>query len=252
MAKFWIALVLFCGFARVAGGQNGDFGPLALPQNLPSSLPSAIFRDPPRDPANPMRNEAVWVPSGGVLMNGVMYAASGAEPHPTVLNLHGTPGNEQNLDLAQALRRAGNNVLSFHYRGCWGSPGKFTQAGGVEDGLAALAFLQDPAVVAKFHIDTKRLIVIGHSYGAFVAVRVAAARPSVAAMVLIAPWNPAQDIPIFTVAPTDFAAAAHSVFNDAEGRMGGYADVDMAREILAPGYDWHLESSAVAIKKTPC
>jgi alpha/beta superfamily hydrolase len=226
-------------------------GPLAFAQNLPSNMPSAIFSDPPRDPANPMRNEAVWIPTGGVLMNGVMYAASGAEPHPTVLNLHGTPGNEQNLDLAQALRRAGYNVLSFHYRGSWGSPGQFTQAGGVDDGLAALAFLQNPVVVAKFHIDTKRLIVIGHSYGGFVAVRVAAARPSLAAVVLIAPWNPAQDIPIFTVAPANFAAAAHSIFDDDEGRMGGYTDVDMAREILAPGYDWHLESSTNTIKKTP-
>src|SRR5215469_10146487 len=248
MAKFWIALVLFCGFARVAGGQNGDFGPLALPQNLPSSLPSAIFRDPPRDPANPMRNEAVWVPSGGVLMNGVMFAAAGGEPHPTVLNLHGTPGNEQNLDLAQTLRRAGYNVLSFHYRGSWGSPGKFTQAGGVDDGAAALAFLQDPAVVAKFHIDTKRLIVIGHSYGGFVAARVSAAHPSVAAAVLLAPWNPAQDIPILTVPPEKFAAAAHSLFDDDEGRMGGYTDIDMAKEILAHGYDWHLESSAAALQ----
>jgi dipeptidyl aminopeptidase/acylaminoacyl peptidase len=107
-------------------------------QSQPSNLPSAIFVDPPRDAANPMRNEAVWIPSGGVLMNGVMYAAAGIGNHPTVLNIHGTPGNEQNMDIAQALRRAGYNVLSFHYRGAWGSPGKFTQAGGVDDCDAAL------------------------------------------------------------------------------------------------------------------
>ena len=224
---------------------------LMLAQNAPNDLPGAIFADPPRDEANPMRNEAVWIPSGGVLMNGVMPAAAGIENHPTVLNLHGTPGNEQNLDIAQTLRRAGYNVLSFHYRGSWGSPGKFTQAGGVDDGIAALVFLQDPAVVAKFHIDTKRLIVIGHSYGGFAAARVAAAHPNIAATVLLAPWNPAQDIPLFTVPPEKFAAAAHSIFDDDEGRMGGYTDVDMAREILAPGYDWHLESSAAGLKNLP-
>ena len=231
---------------------SSSFQVLLLAQNQPGNLPSAIFADPPRDPVNPMRNEAVWIPSGGVLMNGVMYAAAGIENHPTVLNLHGTPGNEQNLDIAQTLRRAGYNVLSFHYRGSWGSPGKFTQAGGVDDGVAALAFLQDPAIVAKFHIDTKRLIVIGHSYGGFVAARVAAAAPlSIVAAVLLAPWNPAQDIPLLTVPPEKFAAAAHNAFDDDEGRMGGYTDVDMAREILAPGYDWRLESSAEGLRNLP-
>jgi pimeloyl-ACP methyl ester carboxylesterase len=72
-------------------------------------------------------------------MNGFIYVAAGIQPHPTVLILHGSPGNEQNLDPAQALRRAGYNVLFFHYRGSWGSPGKFTQAGGVDDGQAAVA-----------------------------------------------------------------------------------------------------------------
>lgn len=215
-------------------------------QSQPSNLPSAIFVDPPRDSAIPMRNEAVWIPSGGLLMNGVMYAAAGIRSHPTVLNIHGTPGNEQNMDIAQTLRRAGYNVLSFHYRGAWGSPGKFTQAGGVDDCDAALAFLQDSAVGSRFHIDTKRLIVIGHSYGGFAAARIAAAHPNIAALVLLAPWNPAQDIPLFTVPPEKFAAAAHSIFDDDEGRMGGYTDVDMAKEILAPGYDWRLETSAEA------
>jgi uncharacterized protein len=240
-------LMLWCAMASVAP----SFHLPAVAQNQPGNLPDAIFDDPPRDAANPTRNEAVWIPIGGVLMNGVMYAAAGFKNHPTVLNLHGTPGNEQNLDIAQTLRRAGYNVLSFHYRGSWGSPGKFTQAGGVEDSVAALDFLEDPAVAARFHIDTKRIFVMGHSYGGFAATRVAAARSNIAGLLLIAPWNPAQDIPLFTVPAEKFAAAAHSIFDDDEGRMGGYTDVDMAKEILAPGYDWHLETSAVGIRNLP-
>lgn len=223
-------------------------GSPATAQAVDDMLPKAIFADPPRDAQHPMRNDAVWIPSGGVLMNGVMFSASGAQPHPTAVIFHGTPGNEQNLDLAQTLRRAGYNVLTFHYRGSWGSPGRFTQSGGVADGQAALAFLEDPANVSKFYVDLKRLVVIGHSYGGFVAARVAAAHPLIAGAVLIAPWSPAVDVPTFTVPQDQFAAAAHSVFDDVEGRMGGYADVDMAKEILAPGYDWHLESSAAAIQ----
>jgi len=93
--------------------------------------------------------------------------------------------------------------------------------------------------------------VIGHSYGGFAAARVAAAHPNIAAIVLLAPWNPAQDISMFNVPPAKFAAAAHSIFDDDEGRMGGYTDIDMAKEILAPGYDWRLETSAERIKNVP-
>ena len=46
-----------------------------------------------------------------------LYSAGGEGPHPTVLLLHGIPGCEQNLDLAQAFRRAGFHVMTFHYSG---------------------------------------------------------------------------------------------------------------------------------------
>lgn len=212
---------------------------------------NAVVADPPRDPAHPMRNEAVWIPSGDVKMNGVMFVAAGIQPHPTVLLLHGLPGNEQNLDLAQVLRRAGYNVLTFHYRGSWGSPGRFTLANGVQDGHAAMAFLREPAVLEKFHIDPKRLIIIGHSYGGFVASRVAASHPESAAVVLIAPWSPAQDVAALSVPAANFAAAAHTAFDDVEGRLGGDTDIDLAKEILASRNDWRLESSAAGIKDVP-
>jgi len=212
---------------------------------------NAISTDPARDAVHPMRNEAVWIPSGDVKMNGVMFVAPGVQPHPTVLLLHGLPGNEQNLDVAQTLRRAGYNVLTFHYRGSWGSPGNFSQANGVEDGQAAWVFLQDPANAAKFHIDPKTLFVIGHSYGGFVAARLAARHPEVEGVVLLAPWSPAADVPALSVPASQFAAAAHSAFDDVEGRLGGVTDLDLAKEILAPGYDWRLESSAAAIKNLP-
>ena len=57
----------------------------------------------------------------------------------TVVLLHGLPGNEQNLDLAQAIRRAGWNVLTLHYRGAWGSPGQFSLQHVLEDADAAVA-----------------------------------------------------------------------------------------------------------------
>ena len=57
------------------------------------------------------------IPSHGVLINGVVYTPAGAGPHPTIVICHGLPGNEKNLDLAQAVRRAGWNAVTFNYRG---------------------------------------------------------------------------------------------------------------------------------------
>jgi hypothetical protein len=45
--------------------------------------------------------------SNGVNLNAVLYTANGVGPHPNVLILHGLPGNEQNIDLAQSMRQAG-------------------------------------------------------------------------------------------------------------------------------------------------
>src|SRR4051812_45063848 len=66
------------------------------------------------------------IPSHGSPMNGLVYVAAGAGPHPVVILLHGFPGNERNLDLAQDMRRAGWDVLFFNYRGSWGTPGDFS------------------------------------------------------------------------------------------------------------------------------
>jgi pimeloyl-ACP methyl ester carboxylesterase len=154
-----------------------------------SSPPAAVIADPPADKAHPAAMAYVRVPSHGALMNGVMYAASGPGPHPTVLLLHGFPGNEQNLDLAQAMRRAGFNVLTFHYRGAWGSPGAFSFANAIEDADAAVAFLRDPRVAARFGVDEKRLFVAGHSMGGYMAASATAHDPAVAGLIMISAWN---------------------------------------------------------------
>lgn len=56
------------------------------------------------------------IPSHGVWINGLIYQPSGAGPHPTLIVCHGLPGNEKNLDLAQAVRRAGWNAVTFSAR----------------------------------------------------------------------------------------------------------------------------------------
>src|SRR4029453_12265496 len=116
--RFVLALIGAIGFATAGLAQN---------------IPIAITTDPPRDPAHPARKEVIHVPSGGAIINGVVYTASGAGPHPTFVFFHGLPGTERNLDLAQAVRRAGWNAVFVNYRGSWGSGGSFRFAHTLED-----------------------------------------------------------------------------------------------------------------------
>ena len=64
-------------------------------------VPRAIYTDPPHNVQHPARMEVLHIPSGDVKINGVAYLAAGAGMHPTFVLLHGLPGNEKNLDLAQ-------------------------------------------------------------------------------------------------------------------------------------------------------
>ena len=139
-----------------------------------AKTPAAIFVDPARDAAWPARMEVLHVPSGGVAINAVAYLASGPGRHPTLVLCHGWPGNEKNLDLAQAVRRAGWNAVTFNYRGSWGSPGTFRLAHNPDDARAVLAYLRDPANAAKLGVDADALVLAGHSMGGWVTVMVAA------------------------------------------------------------------------------
>ncbi len=102
---------------------------------------------------------------------GTLYLARGDEPKPTALLLHGCPGVEKNLDLAAALRDRGWNGLLFHYRGCWGSAGRYDLRTIPRDVAAAVDHLQAGGYES---VDPARLAVIGHSLGGWAAVLAAA------------------------------------------------------------------------------
>ena len=146
---------------------------LAAKPTRPAPLPAAIFTDPLPNKAHPARMEVLHIPSGGVEINGLAYLAAGAGPHPTLVLCHGWPGNEKNLDLAQAVRRAGWNVVTFNYRGSWGSPGNFHFAQNPQDATAVLTYLRVPANAAKLGVDPAKLAIMGHSMGGWVTAVVA-------------------------------------------------------------------------------
>ncbi|WP_374572607.1 alpha/beta hydrolase family protein [Phenylobacterium sp.] len=147
--------------------------------------PTAIFTDPPADAAHPAHMDVLHIPSGGVEINAIAYVPAGAGPHPVVVLLHGLPGNEKNLDLAQAMRRAGWTVVAPNYRGSWGSPGTFSFRGNLDDARAVLAYVRDPAHAAALQADPKKLVLMGHSMGGWVTSQIAGADPALAGAVLI-------------------------------------------------------------------
>lgn len=137
------------------------------------STTSMMEFDPGKiDATNPPAIAEINFKSHGKRLNGILYQANGAGPHPTAVLLHGYPGNEKNLDLAQSMRRAGFNVMFFHYRGAWGSGGDFSFSHVVEDVGSALTFLR--AEHQSLRADPDRLMLIGHSMGGFAALQGAA------------------------------------------------------------------------------
>jgi pimeloyl-ACP methyl ester carboxylesterase len=133
--------------------------------------------------------EEIVIRSDGARMNGLVYLAAGSEPRPVVVFLHGFPGNERNLDLAQAVRRAGYQAIYFDYRGSWGSAGDFSFAHGLDDVAAALAWVRDPANAAKYRFDTRRIAVVGHSYGGWLALMAGARQDTHVCVAGLAAWN---------------------------------------------------------------
>ena len=157
---------------------------------LPTPVDSAITTDPPRDATHPAALYQLTIPSHNASMFGVFYRAAGGDAHPTVVLLHGLPGFEQNGDLAQTIRRAGWNVLIFHYRGAWGSGGTFSFSNCVEDVHAALEYLRLPENVTRLGIDPHRLALVGHSMGGFLAAIATQHDDAVLGAALLAAWNP--------------------------------------------------------------
>jgi pimeloyl-ACP methyl ester carboxylesterase len=118
----------------------------------------------------------------GSRLFGGLYLARSDAPAPAVILLHGLPGHERNLDLAQSLRGLGMHVLFFSYRGAWGSEGKYSLHHCIPDALAAL-----DAARAHPLIDPTRLGLVGLSLGGWAALAAAAVSPESRAVVAMAP-----------------------------------------------------------------
>lgn len=203
------------------------------------SVPAAIYTDPPADKDHPARMTVLHIPTHGVLINGLLYSPPGAGPHPTLVLCHGLPGNEKNLDLAQAIRRAGWNAVTFNYRGSWGSPGQFRFAQNLEDADAVLSYLRTPAVATKLSIDTKRIAIAGHSMGGWVAAHTASHDHDLIGAILICMGDMGRDRGIPRQKEVELMA-------DNMEALAGVTAESMADEVLAHAKEFRVDSEHVA------
>lgn len=211
----------------------------------------------PAERASPKRAdraamETLRIPSHGALMNALVYVAAGAGPHPAVILLHGFPGNERNLDLAQDMRRAGWDVLYFNYRGSWGTPGDFSFGHGIEDTAAALAYLRQPAVAKQLRLDPTRIVLIGHSMGGFMAVQAAAADPGIEAFATISAFDMGgifQQMLASNPPPLALRKMSSGLADEGMAPLHGCTPDGLAREIADHSATWAIGTKVDALKR---
>ncbi|HLE30665.1 MAG TPA: GNAT family N-acetyltransferase [Anaerolineales bacterium] len=150
--------------------------------------------------------DGVVLHSHGSRLMGAFFRAQADEPRPTALLLHGIPGVEKNYDLAYALRDAGWNVLTFHYRGCWGSEGEYTLPGIVDDIIVAIDYLSERA-----DVDKRRLAGVGLSLGGWGVVMAAARDERLRAVVSLNPLVDPHTAPLSDTHAADFASMLHGI-----------------------------------------
>jgi pimeloyl-ACP methyl ester carboxylesterase len=210
----------------------------------------AIEQDSPLDKEFPCSTEAIKIMAkDGSALNGLLYGASGAGVHPTLLLFHGYPGGDDNRDIAQAVRRMGWNVVVFHYRGLWGSEGAFSFVHAIEDASAALHFLDHAEHAQRYKIDRDRLAVLGHSMGGFLALSLASTFPDrLLGVGSIAGVNLAE---LATAAMTIDGRNAVKAMLETGAPVAGATPDTLTDELMAHRSEWDINTYAGPLKDMP-
>lgn len=164
---------------------------LLVSTNAFAQSESIILSDLKWDINSPASSTELFIPSGNSQIAGLIYSANGLQKHPTLLLLHGYPGNERNLDIAQVVRSHGWNVIYFDYSGSWGSQGKFSFKNCVEDVVNVVAFCNKYQDSLK--IDTSNIVLFGHSMGGWICLKALQELPTIKKGFALSTWNIGND-----------------------------------------------------------
>jgi len=128
--------------------------------------------------------------SNGVKLDTKFYSADKVISAPTVILLHGFPGNANSpYGLAERLNKNGMNILVFNYEGSFNSEGIFNWGNCINDIGVALSFLKQKNIIEQFSIDTSRIFVCGCSMGAALALSAAVHNSEIRKLIAIAGGN---------------------------------------------------------------
>jgi len=134
--------------------------------------------------------------SDGLALQG-WFISGKAETGPNVtwLWFHGNGGNIGHRigELALAHHRTEANIFIFDYRGYGESEGAPSEKGTYLDSRAVMEYLS-----SRSDVDSGRIVYLGHSLGAAVAVELALTQPPMA-MVLVSPFASVHDMANLTL-----------------------------------------------------
>ena len=129
----------------------------------------------------------ITIDRNGVLLKGKFYMSEGIGNFPTVILLHGFPGNEIDvLGIGSQLSEVGINALTFNYSGTHQSEGDCNFENTQKDIKAVFEFIHQSKNTHKYKIDTTRIILGGYSYGGGMALTYAANHQEIKAVFSIA------------------------------------------------------------------
>ncbi|MFC2040613.1 alpha/beta hydrolase [Chloroflexota bacterium] len=176
--------------------------------------------------------------TSGITLRGRFYTSLTKQPATTVCVCHGIPSGKPKdaADggypvLAGELCAAGHNVMLFNFRGTGESGGNLDMLGWKEDLMAALDWLW-----LRLEVDKDKLVLLGSSGGAAIAVQVAAADTRVAGVAL---W----------ACPADFGSLLAA--DKAEETLAHYREIDAIRDAEFPASvdEWYANFRGLTPEK---
>ena len=195
--------------------------------------------NPNIDIDSPTSMQPVVYSSEGEKIIGTFFKASGIERKPTVILLHGFPGNENNFDIAHAIKRFGFNVIVFHYRGSWGSGGDFSISNSLEDVYSTIEYISQNDISDRLNIDVKNIIIIGHSMGGFLAFLTSIKYPQITNIASLAGFN-FGFFSDYLLQNPQFVDATMDGLSQGTVLLNGTDSEKIYSEMLANKDDWNL------------